>query len=132
MDTRARLSIRRAGRTPDHGGAGIPMDRRCEHFDRPIDIAPRSDACEACRAIGDTWNELRVCQTCGHVGCCEDSKHAHALQHFRATGHPLIMPFAREERWAWCYVHNRYFQDVREPRSAATGLRRLFQRLAGR
>jgi uncharacterized UBP type Zn finger protein len=109
------------------------MSDRCEHFGDAIDVPPRTKGCEGCLALGETWTALRVCQSCGHVGCCEDSKHAHALRHFRTTGHPLIMSFDRNERWAWCYVHNRYFQDVRVPAgSALGGLRSLFRRLAGR
>jgi len=104
---------------------------RCEHFGDVVDVAPRTNACEACSALGETWSELRVCQTCGHVGCCEDSRHAHALQHFRATGHPLIMPLSRDERWAWCYVHGRYYQDVRvEP--SRSNVRDWWHRLTGR
>ena len=54
------------------------------------------------------WDELRVCLSCGHVGCCEDSPHAHALLHFNATGHPVIASFDRGETWSWCYIHRRY------------------------
>jgi hypothetical protein len=60
-------------------------------------------------AIGAPWNELRVCLTCGHVGCCEDSAHAHAFRHFQASGHPLIAPLERGETWGWCYLDRRYF-----------------------
>ena len=91
------------------------MSDRCEHFGEVIDVPPRANGCEGCLAIGATWTALRVCQSCGHVGCCEDSKHAHALRHFQTTGHPMIMPFDRKETWAWCYVHDRYFHGVREP-----------------
>ena len=106
--------------------------QRCEHFGDAVDITPRANACEACAALGETWNELRTCQTCGHVGCCEDSKHAHALQHFRTTGHPLIMPLSRDERWAWCYVHQRYFQEVRVAHPRIGSLRGWWQRWTGR
>ena len=106
------------------------MSERCEHFGERIDVPPRASGCEQCLALGETWTALRVCQSCGHVGCCEDSKHAHALRHFQTSGHPLIMPLDRNERWAWCYVHKQYFQEVREaPRS---GLGGLLRRLTGR
>ena len=65
-------------------------------------------------ALGDPWNELRVCLSCGHVGCCEDSQHAHALKHFQATGHPMIASFERGETWGWCYVDRRYFELGRD------------------
>ena len=43
---------------------------------------------------------------------CEDSEHAHALQHFNATGHPVIAPLSRSETWGWCYVHRRYYDPM--------------------
>lgn len=88
------------------------MDERCEHFNEIRPVAPGARGCEECLALGDAWTELRVCLTCRHAGCCEDSKHAHALQHFNATGHPMIAPLARGETWGWCYVHRRYFDPM--------------------
>lgn len=55
---------------------------------------------------------LRVCMTCGHVGCCEDSKYAHALAHFKDTGHPMISSLEGHDTWGWCYVHARYFDPM--------------------
>ena len=31
------------------------------------------------------WVHLRLCLTCGHVGCCDSSKNQHATKHFHAT-----------------------------------------------
>ena len=109
------------------------MSERCEHFSQIREVVPRTKGCEECAALGATWNELRVCLTCGHVGCCEDSKHAHALQHFKASGHPMIASLERRETWGWCYVDRRYFELARallpRRRSAlATMLRRLTDR----
>jgi Zn-finger in ubiquitin-hydrolases and other protein len=84
----------------------------CEHFATIADVPPRARQCEECAAMGARWNELRVCLACGHVGCCEDSPHAHALAHFNATGHPMIVPLAADETWGWCYVHKRYFDPM--------------------
>jgi uncharacterized UBP type Zn finger protein len=88
---------------------------RCEHFADIHDVRARSNGCEACQAQGSAWNELRVCLSCGHVGCCEDSPQAHALAHFNATGHPMIASFERGETWGWCYVDRRYFDPMPEP-----------------
>ena len=85
------------------------MTERCEHASEIRQVTPRTSGCEECLALGVQWNELRVCLTCGHVGCCEDSEHAHALQHFNTTGHPVIASFERGETWSWCYIHRRYF-----------------------
>lgn len=79
--------------------------------------------------MGAQWNELRVCLSCGHVGCCEDSEHAHALQHFKASGHPLIASLERGETWGWCYLDNRYF-DL--PLALRPAKRSLLARLLGR
>jgi len=81
----------------------------CAHASGVQSVTARASGCEECLAVGAEWNELRVCLTCGHVGCCEDSAHAHALRHFKATGHPLIASFERGEDWGWCYVDRRYF-----------------------
>ena len=59
------------------------MTEFCEHFRDIEPVTPASGGCEDCLAIGATWTELRVCLVCGHVGCCEDSEHAHALQPLR-------------------------------------------------
>jgi monovalent cation:H+ antiporter-2, CPA2 family len=92
-----------------------PPSRRkapCEHLAENRDPAPRTRGCEECAKLGATWNELRVCLTCGHVGCCEDSPHAHALAHFHATSHPVIAPLSASETWGWCYVHQRYLEPM--------------------
>ena len=92
------------------------MTGLCEHFFEIRPVTPRASGCEECSALGETWNELRVCLSCGHVGCCEDSEHAHALKHFNATGHPLIAPLERGETWSWCYEHRRYYELAPELR----------------
>jgi uncharacterized UBP type Zn finger protein len=103
---------------------------RCEHFAGLAPAAPRSRGCEECLEIGATWTELRVCQTCGHVGCCEDSKHAHALRHFKETGHPVIAPLDDERPWTWCYAHRRYYDPM--PGAGATRGRSRLASLLGR
>jgi len=47
---------------------------------------------------------LRLCLSCGHVGCCDDSKNKHATAHFHSTGHPVIESLESGENWRWCYV----------------------------
>jgi uncharacterized UBP type Zn finger protein len=91
------------------------MNDRCGHFDTIRDVQPRTDGCEECMAQGSAWNELRVCLSCGHVGCCEDSANAHALAHFQSTGHPMIASLERGETWGWCYDDRRYFDPMPGP-----------------
>jgi uncharacterized UBP type Zn finger protein len=105
----------------------------CEHASTVQPVTARARGCEECIAIGAEWNELRVCLRCGHVGCCEDSTHAHALQHFKTSGHPLIAPFERGETWGWCYLDRRYFDLPRtlrpkRPSRVAAALGRLLKR----
>lgn len=109
------------------------MTEPCEHARQLQQVTARTSGCEECLALGEQWNELRVCLSCGHVGCCEDSPHAHALQHFNETGHPVIASLERSETWGWCYIHRRYFELAPESlpkrRSAlAAALARFFNR----
>ncbi len=78
--------------------------RACAHVNTIRDLEPETDVCEECLAKGDTWVHLRMCMTCGHVGCCDDSKNKHATAHFRATGHPIMRSIEPGEDWMWCFV----------------------------
>lgn len=83
------------------------MDRKteCSHVSEIRPVTPGSpDSCLECLALGDRWVHLRICMTCGHVGCCNDSKNRHATMHFHATGHPIIQSFEPGESWRYCYV----------------------------
>jgi hypothetical protein len=51
-----------------------------------------------------------MCQTCGHVGCCDNSPKRHATAHFHETSHPLIRSFEPGEDWWWCYVDELAFE----------------------
>lgn len=64
------------------------------------------EGCEECLKIGGTWVHLRMCLTCGKVGCCDNSPNRHATAHFGETGHPLIRSAEPSENWAWCFVDN--------------------------
>jgi len=77
----------------------------CSHLDQIHAVRPRTpQGCEECLAIGDSWVHLRLCLTCGHVGCCDSSKNKHATKHFRATMHPAIQSLEPGENWTYCYV----------------------------
>lgn len=76
----------------------------CTHLDQIRDVTPGSSGCEECLASGDRWVHLRLCLSCGHVGCCDSSPNRHATKHHRATAHPLIRSFEPGEDWVYCYV----------------------------
>jgi uncharacterized UBP type Zn finger protein len=60
--------------------------------------------CEECLKIGGRWLHLRMCLSCGKVGCCDSSPNRHASAHFREVGHPLVRSAEPGEDWAWCYA----------------------------
>jgi uncharacterized UBP type Zn finger protein len=51
-----------------------------------------------------------MCQTCGHVGCCDNSIGKHATGHHQATGHPIIRSAEPGEDWSWCYPDELMFR----------------------
>jgi uncharacterized UBP type Zn finger protein len=67
-------------------------------------VSPRTVGCEECLREGLAWVHLRVCLSCGHVGCCDSSRGRHATAHFWATEHPIVQSLEHGEDWRWCYV----------------------------
>jgi len=87
------------------------MARTCSHLGSILTDQPNTpEGCEECLAMGDTWVHLRLCRTCGHVGCCDQSKNKHATKHFRSTAHPVMSSFQPGETWSWCYVDQVMFE----------------------
>src|SRR5829696_4406458 len=80
------------------------MDATCEHLQEAHEVTANASGCEDCLKSGDTWVHLRLCLTCGHVGCCDNSKNKHATKHFHATNHPVVESFEPGENWRWCFV----------------------------
>ncbi len=76
----------------------------CGHFDQIHEVTASSDGCEDCLRMRGSWVHLRLCMTCGHVGCCDSSPNKHATAHFRSTGHPIVRTFEPGENWGWCYT----------------------------
>ena len=74
----------------------------CSHLDEVADVAPSSGGCEDCLRIGGRWVHLRMCMSCGHVGCCDNSPNRHATKHAKASGHPVIASAEPGERWIYC------------------------------
>ena len=83
--------------------AHIPM-MRVPHFE------PKAYVCRDCLARGITWRGLRLCRSCGHIGCCENSRQRHADSHFWMTGHPIVDALGPNRVWSFCYIdHTRFF-----------------------
>lgn len=94
------------------------MAETCNHLDSIRVVEPSANGCEECLKMGDDWVHLRLCRTCGHVGCCDSSKNKHATKHFRSTGHPIIEGWDPPEGWGWCYIDEMMFDlgSKRNPR----------------
>jgi len=81
------------------------MSSSCSHLDQIKDVEPRTpDGCEECLASGDSWVHLRLCLSCGHVGCCDSSPNRHASGHHARVHHPIVRSFEPGEDWRWCYA----------------------------
>ncbi len=78
----------------------------CSHLDQvEITELPASvDGCEDCLREGGKWLHLRICLTCGHVGCCDSSPAQHASRHAKAQSHPLIRSLEPGEEWSYCFI----------------------------
>jgi uncharacterized UBP type Zn finger protein len=93
-----------------------PATSICSHLDAvDPDIQPSGRGCVECLETGSSWVHLRLCLSCGHVGCCDSSPNHHATEHFRSTGHPLIRSFEPGEDWWYCYVDEVTFEVADDP-----------------
>ncbi|GAA3991132.1 Na+/H+ antiporter [Allokutzneria multivorans] len=77
----------------------------CKHLGKQRKpVSPSATVCVECVADGQTWVHLRMCLSCGHVGCCDSSVGKHATAHFRDTLHPVMRSHEPGETWRWCFV----------------------------
>ena len=81
---------------------------QCEHYSQQVGegVQPRANLCEECGIVGP----LRMCATCGYVGCCE-SRNSHDTRHWEKTGHAIIIQMPLEEgSFVWCYADQKYLK----------------------
>jgi hypothetical protein len=80
------------------------MAVNCTHLDMiRITEPPENVAgCEECLKTGGWWVHLRMCETCGHIGCCDSSPGKHASKHADADDHPILRSIEPGEDWSWC------------------------------
>jgi uncharacterized UBP type Zn finger protein len=90
---------------------------KCNHTEAIKVVANREGVkgCEECLETGDLWVSLRMCLTCGHVGCCDSSPNRHARRHWQTSGHPIIQSVEPGETWAWCFADETYFEEAPFP-----------------
>jgi CPA2 family monovalent cation:H+ antiporter-2 len=111
----------RVGSAPDHVAgeegprwvdthAAVTLDlggEACGGQGGLLSVTPRTDGCEECLEGGTRWVHLRVCMTCGHVGCCDSSPGKHASAHYHETGHAAMRSVEPGEAWGWCFEGER-------------------------
>lgn len=84
---------------------------RCQHLKEWTEVKqPKRMVCEACEKTGSSWLHLRTCQTCGTTLCCDSSPNKHASRHAAQTGHPVIISAEENERWAWCFPDQQFYE----------------------
>ena len=83
----------------------------CSHLDQVAVLDPPAEiaGCEDCLRSGGRWLHLRMCQTCGKVGCCDSSPGRHAGRHALEAAHPIARSVEPGEDWSWCYVDELMF-----------------------
>jgi hypothetical protein len=94
------------------------MPAPCSHLDaashRTHGVHPAAHGCVECLASGGIWVHLRLCLTCGHVGCCDNSPGRHATKHAHATTHPVIRSYEPGEPWGYCYPDDAFVEELAE------------------
>ena len=92
------------------------MAQTCTHLNEIEEVSPSGNGCKECQESGDKWVHLRLCLSCGHVGCCDSSKNKHATAHFHETTHPVIKSMEPGEEWGYCYPDEKLYETL--PRSS--------------
>jgi uncharacterized UBP type Zn finger protein len=93
-----------------------PGQESCEHLEKAAGrhgaVKPSGHGCVECLRAGGAWVHLRLCMTCGHVGCCDNSPNRHATKHFHGTGHPVIRSYEPGEDWGYCYPDEMFQEEL--------------------
>ena len=85
--------------------------RECNHKDEIQNVIAKNETvCEDCVLTGDSFVALRMCLSCGHVGCCDSSKNKHATKHFNDTHHPIMKSITLGQEFMWCYEDQLYLK----------------------
>ena len=94
------------------------MPTQCAHIVQAKNVKPHTpNGCEECLKLGMRWVHLRLCQECGHVGCCDNSIGKHATKHFHGTQHAIMKSFEPGEDWSWCYVDELFIEPAVRPKA---------------
>jgi Na+/H+ antiporter len=87
-------------------GVAFTLEGDCYHLreaHRPVQPDTPGE-CGDCLREGTAWVHLRMCVSCGHIGCCDSSPQRHASRHHEETTHPVMRSAEPGEDWRWCFV----------------------------
>lgn len=111
LDVEESMLDQPAAQQLERQGDLVATDERgelCEHLEQFSDVAEPTPVtaaqCDDCLAEGTKWVSLRMCLTCGKVGCCDSSSGRHAERHHHETEHPVMRSAESGEAWRWCYI----------------------------
>ncbi len=78
----------------------------CTHLDQiaVTELPAVLAGCEECLKIGSPWVHLRMCMSCGKIGCCDSSPNRHARGHAGEANHPVARSAEPGEDWSWCFL----------------------------
>ena len=81
-------------------------EQACAHVDQIqlTDLPASISGCEECLKTGSRWLHLRMCMSCGKIGCCDSSPNRHASRHAAEAEHPIARSAEPGETWSWCFV----------------------------
>ena len=93
------------------------MSAICTHLDQIefVELPENIAGCEECLKTGDRWVHLRMCMSCGRIGCCDSSPNRHASRHAREVSHPIARSAEPGEDWSWCFVDDVAFVVEADP-----------------
>jgi uncharacterized UBP type Zn finger protein len=88
----------------------VDLSNPCGHVtaEMPRHVSRPTPGCKECLEMGSRWVHLRICLSCGHVGCCDSSPNRHASAHARTTKHPVVTSGEVGEEWAYCYPDDQF------------------------
>jgi len=83
-----------------------PATTVCTHLDQieRTQLPESIEGCEECLKIGGRWLHLRMCMSCGKIGCCDSSPNRHASRHAADAAHPIARSAEPGETWSWGFV----------------------------
>jgi hypothetical protein len=82
------------------------MSASCSHLDsgRFTALLDSIGGCEDSLATGGRWVHLRMCQSCGHIGCCDSSANRYATAQARGAARAIVRHADPREDWGYCYI----------------------------